>query len=78
MGHRKDFGAKAPTTEVDWPHEPVMVYPWAHVGCSIVCAGYFLVLYVRFGRDLAMLCLVAVVVAASAWVSSLWICLSDL
>jgi hypothetical protein len=31
-GHCRDSDAKAFMIEVDWPHESVRVYPWAHAG----------------------------------------------
>jgi hypothetical protein len=32
VGHCRDFGAEALLTEVDWLHESVWVFPWAHAG----------------------------------------------
>jgi hypothetical protein len=31
-GHCRDSGAKTLMTEVDWLHESLRVYSWAHVG----------------------------------------------
>jgi hypothetical protein len=31
-GHCRDSDAETPTTGVDWPHNLVRAYPWAHAG----------------------------------------------
>jgi hypothetical protein len=74
-GHYRDSDAEAHKTEVDWPHESVRVYLWAHAGViHRVCQRPFdIVCMVQtwFG-DVASCCDHCGPVA-SAWVPSLWI-----
>jgi hypothetical protein len=78
-GHCRDSDAKALMTGVDWPHEFVRVYPWAHEGVfrrvcqrpfGTVCTVRTWLGDVVSYRDRHGL-------AASAFVPSLWIRLSD-
>jgi hypothetical protein len=62
--HYRDSGAETPMTEVDWPHEPVKLYLWAHTRVFFISAIDLLVLYIWFRLGLAMLRLV---VAAAGW-----------
>jgi hypothetical protein len=66
-GHCRDFEAEALMTEVDWPHESVRVYMWAHARVFHCASQSLWVLYVRFRRGLAMLRLVATVAVCQRW-----------
>jgi hypothetical protein len=74
-GHYRDSSTEAPTTEVDWPHESVRVYPWAHAEVfHHVCQRPFgTICTVRTWLGDVASCRDCCRLAALAWVPSLWI-----
>jgi hypothetical protein len=57
VGHYRDSGAEVPTTGVDWPHESVRVYLWAHAEVfHRVCQrpfGIVCMIQTWFGNDVS-------------------------